>query len=202
MRTPPHVVAALLVPLLLLAGCGDDKPEPSDSSSEPSTESSSEPTDDATTETSEPTESATSEPTDKPSHPPTVAESATPTAGDDCTLLPTADVASAFGVEMTLIAAGAQICIFNSADGEFGLTVNLTEIQIDQDEYVQGTRDGCEGRIRNVQAGDVAFACVGPIGPQGYVFRDTYSWVLDVVAGDQAAALDLAAELLPSVIVS
>jgi hypothetical protein len=201
MRTPLRLVVALLVPLLLLAGCGDDEPEQSDSSSQPSTESS-EPTDDATSEATEPTESATSDETDEPSHPPTVAESATPTTGDDCTLLPTADVTSAFGVEMSLIAAGAQTCIFNSADGEFGLTVNLTEIQIDQDKYVQGTRDGCEGRIRKVQAGDVAFTCIGPIGPQGYVFRDSYSWVLDVVAGGQAEALDLAAELLPAVIVS
>ena len=41
---------------------------------------------------------------------------------------------------------------------------------------------------------------MGPIGPQGYVFRGSYSWVLSLETGDDDAALDLAAVLLKSVI--
>jgi hypothetical protein len=203
MNAPLRLAAALMVPLLFLTGCGDDEPEKAESSSEPSSEPSTSPTDeataDATADATETTEAST--PTEDATDTPTVAESATPVAGDDCTLLPLAAVSEAFEEEVKLVAAGAQTCIFNAAGGEHGLTINLTRIQIDQDEYVEGTRAGCEGRIREVRAGDVAFACVGPIGPQGYVFSDTYSWVLDVAAGDQGRALELAAELLPSVIV-
>jgi hypothetical protein len=205
MSTPLRLAAALLVPLLFLAACGDDEPDESDSSSEPSSQLSSEPTDDATTEATEATEateSASLEPTDDATDPSPVAESATPTEGDDCTLLPTAAVTAAFGEEMSLIGAGAETCIFNAASGsEYGATVNLTELQIDQDEYADGTREGCEGRIRKVRTGDEAFTCVGPIGPHGYLFEDGYSVVLDVVATNEAAALELAAQLLPSVLV-
>ena len=62
MSTPLRLATALLVPWLLLAGCGDDEPESSEPSSEPSSELSSEATDESTSETSEPsepTESAT-----------------------------------------------------------------------------------------------------------------------------------------------
>jgi hypothetical protein len=206
MSTPLRLATALLVPLLLLAGCGDDEPEKSDSTSEPSIEPSSEPTDAATTESTEATESesqsASAEPTDEASDPPTVAESATPQAGDDCTLLPTADVTAAFEEEMSLIGAGAQTCVFNAASGsENGVTLNLIALQIDQDEYADGTRDTCEGKIRKVRAGDEAFTCLTSVGPQGFLFEHDYSVVLDVGASDDAAALELAGALLPSVIV-
>ena len=60
MSTPLRLAAALLVPLLLLTGCGDDEPNGSGSTSEPSSEQSSEPTDEATAESTEATESAES----------------------------------------------------------------------------------------------------------------------------------------------
>ena len=58
----------------------------------------------------------------------------------------------------------------------------------------------CEGQVRNVRVGDQAFTCLGPIGPQGYVFRGRDGWVLDVETADDAASLDLAEVLLKSVI--
>lgn len=202
MSTPLRLAAALLVPLLLLAGCGDDEPDKSESTSEPSSEESSEPTDEATTESTEATESdsASSEPTEAASNPPTVAESATPQAGDDCTLIPTTAVNEAFGEEMDLIGAGAQTCIFNAPSGETGMTINVTEIEIDQDEYADGAREQCEGQVRNVRAGDQAFTCIGTIGPQGHLFRGGNGWVLTVEAADDATGLDLAEVLLKSVI--
>ncbi len=202
MSTPLRLAAALLVPLLLLAGCGDDEPEKAESTSEPSSEESSEPTDEATTESTEATESesASSEPTEEASDTPTVAESATPQAGDDCTLIPTTAVTEAFGEEMDLIGAGALTCIFNGTSTEVGLSINVTAIEIDPDKYADGARNQCEGPVRDVRVGDEAFTCIGPIGPQGHLFSGSDGWVLTVEAADDAAGLDLAAVLLKSVI--
>ncbi len=52
MSTPLRLAAALLVPLLLLGGCGDDEPD----NSEPSSEQPSEPTDDASTDSTDSTD--------------------------------------------------------------------------------------------------------------------------------------------------
>jgi hypothetical protein len=206
MSTPLRLAAALLVPLLLLAGCGDDEPDKSESTSEPSGDESSEPTDEATTESTTgsteatESESASSEPTEEASDTPTVAVSATPQADDDCTLIPTTAVTEAFGEEMDLIGAGAQTCIFNGTSTEVGLSINLTAIEIDPEKYADGARDQCEGPVRNVRVGDDAFTCIGPIGPQGLLFSGSDGWVLTVEAADDAAGLDLAAVLLKSVI--
>lgn len=173
-----------LVAALLLAGCGEDAETPPPTSVG-SSESS------GTPEPTEPTEPVASTP------------SASAAEGE-CPLLTTEAVTAALGEEMAISAAGPQTCLFAPADpaSAASLTVSVTELAIDLDEYAAGTRDLCEGEVTDVEAGEVAFACATFVGPQGYVFADSTSVLLDVVTGDESepAAVAAAATLLPSVV--
>lgn len=170
-----RLAALALAAPLMLTGCGDD-PDPAPESS---------PSEDTSTS------------------PP--ASSPTPTEASDesCAMLDTEAVTAALGEGMVLSASGPQTCIFGPIDpaSAASLTVSLTELAIDPTEYAAGTRDLCEGEVTEVEAGDVAFACVTFVGPQGYVFVDSVSILLDVVTADESepAALAAAAALLPSV---
>lgn len=182
-------LAALALSLalaLLVSGCGDD-PEPEPDAADASSE----------TPTDAPSTSA-------PTTPTTPSESTTAEEGT-CTLLTPEAVTAALGEDMVLSVAGPQTCLFSPADpaSAASLTASVTELAIDLEEYAAGTRDLCEGEVTDVEAGEVAFACVTFVGPQGFVFADSTSVLLDVVAADESeqAALAAAAALLPSVVV-
>lgn len=172
---------ALAAPLtlvgLLLTGCGED--------ADPAPESS--PTEDTSTST-----------------PTGTGDPSTPAATDgDCALISAAAVTAALGEDMVVSASGPQTCLFGPADpaSAASVTASVTEIAIDLQEYAAGSRDLCEGEVTEVDAGEVAFACVTFVGAQGYVFDGSSSVLLDVVTGDESepAAVAAAAALLPSV---
>lgn len=172
------LAASLAAVPLLLGGCGGD-PEPAPTGGD-------EPSDAATTTApSEPTTSSADEGT--------------------CTMLSAEAVTAALGEEMVVSVGFPQSCLFSPADpaSAASVTASATAIAIDLAEYAAGTRDLCEGEVTEVEAGEVAFACVTFVGPQGYVFEDSTSVLLDVVTGDESesAAVAAAAALLPSVTV-
>jgi hypothetical protein len=174
-----RLAALALAAPLMLTGCGDD-PDPAPESS-PSEDTS------------------TSPPASSPTPTPTPTEA----SDESCAMLDTEAVTAVLGEGMVLSASGPQTCIFGPTDpaSAASLTVSLTELAIDPTEYAAGTRDLCEGEVTEVEAGDVAFACVTFVGPQGYVFVDSVSILLDVVTADESepVALAAAAALLPSV---
>lgn len=178
-----RLAALALAAPLMLTGCGDD--------SDPAPESS--PSKDTSTSPPAATTSATE-----------AADPSTSAAPEgSCALLSAEAVTAAVGEDMVVSVSGPQTCLFAPVDDTSAASVNayLTEIAIDPAEYAAGTRDLCEGEVTEVEAGDEAFACVTFVGPQGYVFVDSVSILLDVVTADESepAALAVAAALLPSV---
>jgi hypothetical protein len=130
-------------------------------------------------------------------------ESGGVTEVDGCDYLPLDAVTGAVGEEMELVTEGPAACLFRPvAEGsETAVTINLTELAIDTEEYAEGSRGNCDSEPTDVDAGEIAFTCVTFVGAQGYLFEGGYSAVLDVVAGDEAASLAAAGALLPSVTV-
>ncbi|MGD9695217.1 MAG: hypothetical protein AB7V42_06100 [Thermoleophilia bacterium] len=119
------------------------------------------------------------------------------TAAGACPLLDAAAVGAATGEEAVLNGGGPQFCSFTA--GDIDVTVNATEIAIDVDQYVAGTRDVCDGPVTDVDAGDAAFTCVA-IAPQGFVVHGRTIVAVQVNgAADDATGLGIAGELLPSV---
>lgn len=135
--------------------------------------------------------------------------SSTPPASDavegSCAVLGADAVTAALGEDMVVTASGPQTCLFGpaAAGSAAKVTASVTEIAIDLQEYAAGSRDLCEGEVTEVEAGEVAFACVTFVGAQGYVFDNGKSVLLDVVTADESpeAGVAAAAELLPSVTV-
>lgn len=181
-----RLAALALAAPLVLTGCGEDPdPAPQGSPSEDTSASPSDPTPTPTpTEATDP--STSSEPE------------------GSCALLTADAVSAALGEEMVVSASGPQTCLFAPVDAASAssVTASVTELAIDLQEYADGTRELCEGEVTEVEAGEVAFACVTFVGPQGYVFADGTSVLLDVVTADESepAAVAAAAALLPAVV--
>lgn len=165
------LATALTSALLLAAGCGDD--EPSDASpSAPSAES---------------TPPASEAVPDPP------ADNACPYLSDDA-------VTSALGEEAALTASGPASCLFGATGSDVGVTVSVTDIAIDLDAYVEGTRELCEGDLVEVEAGEAAFVCTTFAGPQGFVFGGGQSILVTVDdAEDDTTATGALTALLPQV---
>jgi len=122
-----------------------------------------------------------------------------PTAG--CAFLALDDVSAATGEEMTEGAFGPGGCTFGAADpaSELNVTLTFTPIAIDAETYAQEGRDLCEDTPIEVDAGDIAFACMTYV-PLGFVFIGANSILVQVDgAPDDSTGVAFAAALLPSI---
>ena len=50
------------------------------------------------------------------------------------------------------------------------MLLSRVDVQIDPADYAHQSRQLCEGEVTDVDAGDVAFACVMGLGPQGQLY--------------------------------
>lgn len=174
-----------LVAALVLGACSDDDGGDADAAGEETTEGA------ESTDTTD-SGSTASEPPD--------------TAGEagegECAWLDASVLDAALGATFEEIAAGESGCSFETADDGPRVLVNRTEIAIDPGEYAEGTRDLCDGEVREIDAGDEAFACEY-IGVQGFVFEGQVTILVQIDdAPDTATALDALEEILPEVRVS
>lgn len=137
--------------------------------------------------------------------PPESGETNTSDQDGGCPILTEDAVTSALGETMVVSATGPQSCLFAPTDPESSasVTASVTKIDIDLQEYAEGTRGICDSEITDVEAGEAAFACVTFVGPQGFVFEGSSSVLLDVTSGDDSdpAAVEAAVAMLPSVTV-
>jgi len=154
--------------------------------------------DDPTDPPSSAASSVTTSPTEEP---PT---SDAPPAGEDgCPYLTADQVTAALGAPTQETAGTANACFFDPKSGE-GPSVLLSrvDVEIDPAEYAQQSKLLCEGPVTDVDAGDVAFACVMGLGPQGQLYVDRVLVNVAVNdASDDATGIALAAALLPEVTV-
>lgn len=127
----PALLSTMLATSLLLTGCGGDEESDAD---EPGTGAA-----DTTSEFTPPADDT-----------------------DECPFADVAQVSEAAGFELTVTAGGEGGCFLTgSSDIGADLTISITptEIQIDPEDYAEGSREVCEGEITEVEAGDEAFAC-------------------------------------------
>jgi len=155
-------------------------------------------------------DSASSGATDPPSDPATTAAttSADPTPTSEappeeegCPYLTAEQVTAALGSPTQETAGTLNACFFDPEGGE-GPSVLLSrvDVQIDAADYAHQSRQLCEGEVTDVDAGDVAFACVMGLGPQGQLYAGRVLVNVAVNdAADEAAGIAAAAALLPEV---
>jgi hypothetical protein len=156
-------------------------------------------------------DSASSGATDPPSDPATstatTSADPTPTSEapspeeDGCPYLTAEQVTAALGSPTHETAGTLNACFFDPDGGE-GPSVLLSrvDVQIDPADYAHQSRQLCEGEVTDVDAGDVAFACVMGLGPQGQLY--TGRVLVNVAvndAADDAAGIAAAVALLPEV---
>ncbi len=135
-----------------------------------------------------------------PSAPASSDEPATAPGDGDCSYLSVEAVSTALGEEAGLTASGPASCLFGATGSDLGVTLNVTDIAIDVDEYVAGTRELCEGDLVEVEAGEDAFVCTTFAGPQGFVFGGGQSVLVEVNdAEDDTTAVGALTALLPQV---
>ena len=82
------------------------------------------------------------------------------------------------------------------------MLLSRVDVQIDPADYARQSRQLCQGEVTDVDAGDVAFACVMGLGPQGQLYAGQVLVTVAVNdAVDDAAGIAAAAALLPEVTV-
>jgi len=127
---------------------------------------------------------------------------ATEPAADGCPYLTAEQVSDAVGASTTETAGTVHACFFDPEGGGSGPSVMLSriDVQIDPTDYATQSRALCQGDVTDVDTGDVAFACVMGIGPQGQLYEDRVLVTVSVVgAADDAAGVEAAASLLPQI---
>jgi hypothetical protein len=141
------VVAVLL--LLALAGCGESNLSGADAA----------PTGDSTRHPS----------TSSPS-----ADPGTESSDEGCPYLTAEQVTEVLGSPTVETAGTANACFFDPAGGNDNdgpaVLLNRIDIQIDPTDYAAQSRDLCQGKVTDVYVGDVAFACMSALGPQGQLY--------------------------------
>lgn len=171
-------VAAVLLTTTALAGCGGSE---------------------SSGAVDQPTDSPTSSATWPSGEAPT--SEAPPPEEEGCPYLTAEQVTAALGSPTKETAGTVNACFFDPESGE-GPSVLLSrvDVQIDPAEYAQQSRVLCEGEVTDVDAGDVAFACVMGLGPQGQLYVGQVLVNIAVNdASDEATGIGLAAALLPEV---
>jgi hypothetical protein len=151
---------------------------------------------------------ATDQPSDRPtgsattSADPSPTSDAPPTEEEGCPYLSAEQVTAALGTPTHETAGTLNACFFDPDGGEGGASVLLSrvDVQIDPADYAHQSRQLCEGEVTDVDAGDVAFACVMGLGPQGQVYAGRVLVTVSVNdAVDDATGIADAAALLPEV---
>ena len=80
------------------------------------------------------------------------------------------------------------------------MLLSRVDVQIDPADYAHQSRQLCKGEVTDVDAGDVAFACVMGLGPQGQLYAGRVLVTVAVNdAVDDATGIAVAAALLPEV---
>ncbi|MBT0567560.1 hypothetical protein [Williamsia sp. CHRR-6] len=172
---------ALLLGSLILSACDD-------SSSDNGSDIASRPTAASTSETVT-TSAATSM---------SQAAAAGSSSGEQCTILSGQDLSSAVGgTPVTVNSAGADICFYAIGSGD--ANINLIDIALDVDQYVQGTRATCTSPPVDVQAGDTAFVCTRSTDAVGYVVKGRKLATLVVKLDSPAACAAAVTKALPKV---
>jgi hypothetical protein len=147
-----------------------------------------------------PTGSPTSAATSPSDQAPTTG--APPPAGEErCPYLTAERVSAALGAPTKETAGTVNACFFDPEAGD-GPSVLLSrvDVQIDPADYARHSRLLCKGDVTDVDAGDVAFACVMGLGPQGQLYVGPVLVNVAVNdAPDEATGIALAAALLPEV---
>jgi hypothetical protein len=172
-------VAAVLV-TTGLAGCGESESSGAADPTDPPSASS----------------GATTLPTDETTPPEDL-----PSDKGRCPYLDAEQVTATLGVPTKETAATVNACFFDPENGE-GPSVLLSrvDVQIDPAEYAHQSRALCKGDVTTVDAGDVAFACVIGLGPQGQLYVGPVLVNVAVNdASDEATGIAMAAALLPEV---
>lgn len=134
----------------------------------------------------------------------------TPTNTDvpegSCGYLNASEVTNAVGRPMIEETISDSSCTFSPAKGKSPtITLQRTELVVDQADYAAGAREVCAGEPTDVDAGQEAFICV-TTKPSGNAFFDGVSIYLEVDGTDYTDAdpegegLRIAAELLPHLI--
>ena len=148
----------------------------------------------------QPTDSPTSA-TTSPSDQATTSQ-APPTGEEEgCPYLTAEQVTAALGAPTKETAGTVNACFFDPEGGD-GPSVLLSrvDVQIDPADYARQSKLLCEGDVTDVDAGDVAFACVMGLGPQGQLYLGRVLVNVAVNdAPDEATGIALAAALLPEV---
>ena len=151
---------------------------------------------------------ATDPPSDRPTSSATTSADPSPTSEappteEGCPYLSAEQVTAALGTPTHETAGTLNSCFFDPEGGE-GPSVLLSrvDVQIDPADYAHQSRQLCEGEVTDVDAGDVAFACVMGLGPQGQVYAGRVLVTVSVDdAVDDATGIADAAALLPEVTV-
>lgn len=190
-----RITAAIAGVVLVLTGCGSD--DSSEGSSDEPT------TDGPPTEASDAGDTSDDDWTPDEGDPDGgEAETGSGEAGtsiETCPLLPAEAVADATGSAVEVTASSDAGCALELGDEGVTVVVNLTDVIADFDEYVAGSVDTCDdGTVVEVDAGDRAFACAGPVGPIGWYFDAATSSVVTVqqsIGGDRDLTVEDLAEL-------
>jgi hypothetical protein len=151
-------------------------------------------------------ESASSGALDQPTDSPTSAatsptDEAPPAREEGCPYLTAEQVTAALGAPTKETAGTVNACFFDPEGGD-GPSVLLSrvDVQIDPADYARHSKRLCKGDVTDVDAGDVAFACVMGLGPQGQLYVGPVLVNVAVNdAPDEATGIALAAALLPEV---
>ena len=149
---------------------------------------------------------ATDPPSDAPTSTATTSADPTPTSEappeeEGCPYLTAEQVTAALGSPMMETAGTINACFFDPEGGEGpGVLLSRVDVQIDPVDYAQQSRQLCKGEVTDVDAGDVAFACVMGLGPQGQLYAGRVLVNVAVNdAVDDATGIAVAAALLPEV---
>ena len=79
------------------------------------------------------------------------------------------------------------------------MLVSKVDIAIDPADYASQSRALCQGDVTDVDAGDVAFACLSGMGPIGQLYVGQVLIAVSVTgAADDATGIAAAAALLPA----
>jgi hypothetical protein len=145
-------------------------------------------------------ESASSGATPDPSDPtPTPSADPTPEA-EGCPYLTAEQVTTTLGSPSRETAGTLNACFFDPEGEGPSVLLSRVDVQIDPADYAHQSRQLCEGEVTDVEAGDVAFACVMGLGPQGQLYSGRVLVTVSVNdAADEAAGIAAAAALLPEV---
>ncbi len=168
-------VAAVLVMATGLTGCGESTSGATD----------------------QPTGGASSSATTSPD--PT--SEAPPTEEEGCPYLTAEQVTAVLGSPTRETAGTLNACFFDPESGNGpSLLLSRVDVQIDPADYAHQSKQLCKGDVTDVDAGDVAFACVIGLGPQGQLYAGRVLVTVAVNdAADDATGIAAAAALLPEV---